>query len=104
MLPVINQYFCIMYDLQHERGMLKVTAVKIRHLNYLQSLHVYVKKNKKKKQHKHISQTHHFLIPYLLSVLLVQLHLEDQDLPVEIIPDRKTSKIIRIKGQLQLSL
>lgn len=45
-----------------------------------------------------------FLIPYLLSVLLVQLHLEDQDLPVEIIQDRKKSKIIGIKGQLQLSI
>lgn len=54
--------------------------------------------------HKHISQTHDFLIPYLLSVLLVQLRLEDQDLPVEIIRERKKSKIIGIKGQLQLSL
>lgn len=54
MLPVINQYFCIMYDLQHERGILKVTAVKIRHLNYLQSLHVYVKKKQTKKSNTNI--------------------------------------------------
>lgn len=95
-----------MYDLEHERAMLKETAVKIQHLNDLQSWQVYLKQkaNSNTQTHKHISQTHDFLIPYLLSVLLVQLRLEDQDLPVEIIRERKKSKIIGIKGQLQLSL
>lgn len=80
-----------MYDLQHEWAMLKETAVKKQQLNDLQSWHVYVRKTNKQKTatHIHISQTHDFLIPYLLSVLLVQLHLEDQDLPVEIIREEE---------------
>lgn len=66
---------------------------------FIQSLHVYVFFFFLTR----ISQAHHFLIPYLLLVLPVQLHLEDQGLPAEIMQKEK-NKIIGIKGQLYLSL
>lgn len=59
---------------------------------------------KKKQTQKHICEAHRFLIPYLLLVLLVQLHLEDQELPAKIMQEEKKNKIIGIEGQLYLSL